>query len=793
MRYRFFFIVLLCLLPAAPLAAQNAGYEWNLFRIHRFQLQSLPAGTHIPTFFENIAPDTTSLIEESNGFAVPDDPKVYFEGDSYRQFHWYWNAQDITSGLNPGAAAVRLPGAMTAALALHGAAPGDTRRGLNILTAPAGQRTWQASASTVFTNLGGISGIATSMLTPHPTDRAEDLFDSRRKIQENHVLEGFLSSGGPDSSLQLGFEYFTIQRQFNDFRKKNDSFRENADLGSLVGRYSRAVRGGRLEISAAFHDKRRDNLFAEWGRNPNETYHQQYRTVFTAINGLYSSWRWAVSYLNERERREPATPDFSKDLRDNDGEGFLPFERFGLFRSHTLRAGLEADLARSTDRRLQLYADGALQFLNGAEEHFAHNALSFGGTPYRVIRWSAAKEYTDRRLDGQAGLLLEQPLGRTLALEGRAYLRHQGWRFSQGRNNLSFLRPGFDVGLTIGRHSRNSLLLSFGREPEDLPADLAFFLENDRPAGTIYTWRDRNGDGVYQGGEEGATVGYTGAPFHRVDDNLRAPEHTRWLLVWNSRLSRLFTLTIKGVYKKTDNPLWVKFGQEYGHTETINGQSFYIFDRPYRDYVLTNGSAKSPFYAQFLLALYGGQADKWYVSFSFLAHIGMAETAFGNGLANEPGNIDESMADPNSRIHAFGRVDGDRAFVGRLTFGFQPLRRLFFSASLKYRDGNAFAFFNTLQRGEQLIIYYKTIKAEDEHGKKGGPREDYLTDINLRLAYRLRLFGAAAEISLTGTNLLDFGSELSENVFSGGSRNSVEMQIPRSVRLGISFYPEGGR
>jgi len=43
--------------------------------------------------------------------------------------------------------------------------------------------------------------------------------------------------------------------------------------------------------------------------------------------------------------------------------------------------------------------------------------------------------------------------------------------------------------------------------------------------------------------------------------------------------------------------------------------------------------------------------------------------------------------------------------------------------------------------------------------------------------------GRDAVLSLTVFNILDFGAELSEYVFSGGSRDALELQIPRSIRL----------
>ncbi len=123
--------------------------------------------------------------------------------------------------------------------------------------------------------------------------------------------------------------------------------------------------------------------------------------------------------------------------------------------------------------------------------------------------------------------------------------------------------------------------------------------------------------------------------------------------------------------------------------------------------------------------------------------------------------------------------------MGKVFFGYFLSPRLFLSGTVKYRDGDPFAFINSFRRDGQWILTYQTIKAEDEHGKKGGPREDCIWDFNFKLSYDISLFGKKGRLELSLFNLLDFGGELSENVFSGGSRLANELQLPRSLRLGL--------
>jgi len=306
----------------------------------------------------------------------------------------------------------------------------------------------------------------------------------------------------------------------------------------------------------------------------------------------------------------------------------------------------------------------------------------------------------------------------------------------------------------------------------------------------LYYWHDDNDDGRFQDQEKGAVFGQSGGASHFLSPDMQPPQRERILLLLTAPLSANFRLNIKGLYKKIRQPLWSYFADSYGHYEKISGQEYYFFDRPFSAYKLDNAAFdKDPFYAQLLIQLQGQKTERWFFSFSFLAHIGMGYTAFGNGpAANDIGIISESQAFPNSWINGFGRVDGDRAFVGKIFFGYYLSKRLFLSASIKYRDGNPFAFIDAFKKNDQWIITYQTIKAEDEYGKKGGPREDCIWDFNFKLSHEFSLFGKKGRLELSIFNLLDFGLELSENVFAEESRRLAnELQLPRSLRLGVEF------
>ena len=785
-----FWIILLLLLYSA-LSAQEAG-DNSEFVIADFMLERLPGGYFYPNFFENLAPDATFLIEENNGFAQLDFPKVYFEGDSFTQFNWFFAGFPINSALDDGAPAFQLPFLAIGSMALQSENPQHRDYGFHFNPRSPTVTRSRIMVSTVFPNMGGYTALGKLAIGNHASLRADNLYSGRRQISGNEALDYSWEKKSPLSSFLLALSYFNLERRFNDFNVRDAQFAENGSLLQFLSRWQRAYARGTLDFSLAINANRRDRLFAEEGRYPQETYALDKKTWFAGLSWQGRPFNLKFSWQLEWERRTPGTIDAGKDLQDIDGQGFFPFEKWGEFRATTLALALDQKysfslLGKKTE--VEPYLNLTAVFLAAAEQTGSNNALYFAGQPYQVIQWQGGGEYRNQRYLGASGALLAIKMAEKITLNARLFFQYQGLVFGTARNNCYFFQPGGDLGITWSAGQKSSISLSYGILPYELRANVSDFLEDQRPGAAIYYWQDDNGDGRFQDQEKGAVFGQSGGASHFLSPNLRIPRRERILLQLTTRLWTNFNLHIKGLYKKIRQPLWAYFADAYGHYEDISGQDYYFFDRQFSAFKLDNAAfAKDPFYAQFLIQLQGQKPGRWFFTFSFLAHMGMGYTAFGNGpTANDIGVISESQAFPNSWINGFGRVDGDRAFVGKIFFGYYLSRRLFLSASIKYRDGNPFAFFNAFKKNDQWIITYQTIKAEDEYGKKGGPREDCIWDFNFKLSHEISLFGKKGRLELAVFNLLDFGLELSENVFSGGIRLANELQLPRSLRLGVVF------
>ena len=793
-------IVCACLLLALftpPSLGGQERHDETEFLLDGFRIGTQPGGYFYSNAIENLAADAVWLTEESNGFGLSDRPKVYFEGDPWTMFRWHYAGHVINSGLDDGAPALQIPFLAIGSMALRGETP--LRRDYGFFFAPRpgsaapGRTISRVMLSSALPNFGGWTPLGKLAVANHASLRADNLYETRRRLDGNYQLDFSLEKSGRRSSLLLAGGYANTQRRFNDFNRRDTQFEEGNDLLGLLGRWQGRFSGGSLDLDLAVNSGRRGNLFAEDGRYPQETCEQDKSSWLAGAAWSGRALHARLSWPHERQELQPLVLAAVKDLKDIDGQAFFPFTKWGEFSADTLALAVDRRLGfawRGGKAELQPFLDLSLILHTAAERSNGPNGVFFAGEPYLVFLPPAlaiVHAYRNQRVAAATGTLLRMDLGRGFDLRARFFLQYQRLGFQGAIAGLDFLQPGAEAGIGLRAGSRTRLSLSFGVLPYELGAGAGDFLETRRPGAEIRYWADANRDGLFQTGEQGALFALSGGASHAAAVDLKPSRRERLELFVTTRLGANFHLDIKGLYKKIRRPLWAAFAGEYGHYEQVNDKEYFILDRPISAYELGNAPfAKDPFYAQFLLRVHGEKAQRWYFSFSFLAHMGMGTTAFGNGPeANDIGVISESQAFPNAWINGFGRVDGDRAFVGKIFFGYFLSPRLFLAGSVKYRDGNPFAFIDAFQRHGQWVITYQTIKAEDEHGRKGGPREDCIWDFNFKLGYDIRLFGKKGRLELSVFNLLDFGGELSENVFSGGARLANELQLPRSLRLGL--------
>jgi len=771
------------LTSALPAAADDP--DLGTFSLSREQLDLLPGGSFLPAFFESYAPGTVLLNEESNGFSLLEAPRVYAAGESPDLFRWLVGGFAVDSVLEPGSPAVRIPSLAASALCLSEGTPLHPDTGLGWELGPTGPAGHRLLLSTAIPRLGGVWRGGRHLVPNLAAERGDVVATGRRRLGENgNFAWRWDTRDRRGASWRVAADFTAQERRFNDPASPARQVTEKGTLGSLFlyRRPAPASKAPELLVTAEWLG--RDRLGAEWGRLPTETMTQDRQALVVGLGreGTGGGWRGLVQV--ERDSRTPQSLTLTKELVDSDGEGIWPFERWGTRTALTL-------WGRGTLRRkvgalaLEPYAEVKLTPTWGSEGTYGDSALLLEGAPWRAVRWQAGEDWRRIGLDGRLGTSLTCSLGGGWRADGSLLLRAQALGGGDLAATPTFWMAGFDAGLRYdGGPTR--LLAALGVQPESLPLSAADFLVLAAPAATLYDWSDSDGDRSFDAGEEGQVRGISGGRYHSLAAGTVLPRRERVLLEWRQRLSSVWRLGLQGLLRRERNGLWVTADREEGVTQSVDGVPVFFSTGAPGQFILGNRAfGRDPFYGQFLLDLTADRPGRWMFHFSFMAHLGMAETPLGNGPTADARSIGEAMADPNVRTFAFGRVDGDRAFVLRV-YGIRHLSsRVSLSASLKYRDGTPFAFLAVARSAEGAALYPLTIKGEDEHGKKGGPREDCIWDLGLAVHWRFTMAGRSCRLSLQGFNLLDPGSELAEDAFAGNLRRALELELPRSLRLSL--------
>lgn len=750
----------------------------------------LPGSWSPHAFFETYHPESTVLIEESNGFALMDRPWIYFDGWSPKALPWELNAVSFNSLLNPGAPIAFMPMATRSAYLPSGPTPGQLGSGVTIAPHFRGPAS-SITLSTVSPNLGSYSPWAQFLISTPAIERDQLLYETRRRFKRHYLLDGQWSQNwGDGHNLNLALTHNVSSRRFNDWRKRDTQFIEDADMTTVYAQYQYKTDIRSSRIWLLVNRQERDHLGAELGVLPFET---SGLTRFSWTGGLViNRWDWQLSLSlgNERERSQTNSFNFSKELLDNDGDMILSQHPFGTRSSLSLNGRFQPDPEKK--RIMRPYLDWQISSLNVREEIHEFNPLTLDGQAYGVILWDkqAPAQRQNQLYKARAGLMLELPVLKTVTLAARGEIGINGFLGKNLSQNASFWGIGLHAALTWRWNERSELSFTASRYTHPLSSELLEFLDNEAHCGGWYSWADLNGDLEFDSSEVGSLLRRTGGLGHRLSDSFKPPTVDQIRLYLSLPMSTHWRFELRGTGKEIRDSWTVRYAEEYGSWQEIDGQRIYLLNRPPEAYLLTNLEAdrQKPQYWQLMFRFIGEKTEKWFFSFSFMAHMGLGETPFGNGPgSNDYLAVSETSADPNSWINNYGRLDGDRAFVAKLAYAIFLTKRLSFGLSAKYRDGNPFAILSARMIEDQLIMQHDTLKGEDQYGNKLGPREDYVSEVNLRFSYRIPIFGGLGSISLEWHNLIDVGYELSEYVFTHIGRPPMELTIPRSIRLSFSW------
>lgn len=718
------------------------------------QLDHLPTSASYENLLENVIQPAIVSEPESGGFSKMDLQRISLDTDSHLWTGWWLDGTDLEDPLFSGTAALHIPmaflgevGAVRREATLHLGAGGVLLESGHVLGLRVG-------GGGIDPNMGGLFPPAVPAMDAlsggHVTNRKYPPSGSRRGFDDSRLA--WLARD--DGTLSYAAEVTESTRRFLDFKYAQPPatpFAGTYTEPSLLASGALKWRGP-VQILAAGEYRFRQNLGNEdyYGRNETARLESLGGLVAMDTGGLH------LSFLLKTYDIRANDLNFTREIRDPDGEGLFPFSPSG----HSTAASVGLRYTREI-----FYIDGSQRFVAFSPSATRwSNALTFGGVAYGRDEWQSAPSFIAYGHDDIGVRGEHQWRGLKAAYNG--YFTTTYATNGTGQNGLAFVDAGLKGRLAYTWRWFEPFV-QVSKTPVNMTIDTAQHLD---PA---YF----NGRETIASGE----IASFGGKYTRIGAVQQPNVYA--LAVGVEAKYRAWRLTFQGIGKIYDHPLWLHADETSDTPSGAYDGSFFYLAPGDKHYVLGNTKGAAATYTGLQAQIYG-RGERWTVDVSGSAYHTIASTAFGIGpTANDIGVIDWSQANPNTLRFPIGNVEGDRAFTVKAAASARIWERLWSSITIRYRDGKSFAFYDYGVSKGQVATSYATPKGSLY--ALSGPRQDAQINLDWRVEYGIALPGAELNLSATFANLFDLGNELNEWSIdrSSNGRSALEQQIPRSLYL----------
>jgi hypothetical protein len=350
------------------------------------------------------------------------------------------------------------------------------------------------------------------------------------------------------------------------------------------------------------------------------------------------------------------------------------------------------------------------------------------------------------------------------------------------------------------------LIAGYSRYYHLLPASYADFVNPTALGGAVFRWNDRNQDGIFQSGEEGALLRVFGGPYSSVDPNLKRPFTDEWrfgmeqdagpirmgvrLIERNS--TRLVHTVNIGVPESAYTPVPVLDPGDDGIVGTADDRTLIVYNQDAGTlgqdrYLLTNPVGLNATYRGLESNITARFAERGLASVSFAAFKSVGDGNPGNSaLDNDPAITGSLFDNPNTRINSRGRLFFDRAYVAKVA--------AYEEIPLQFRLASVISYFDGLPFGRKLVIpdfnQGPFFVMATPRGEPGGFRTQYNLTFDQRLSRDFGLGSRRLTVMLDIFNVLNLNKNLREFDVTGSlfaRRKPLDVENPRAFRLGAKF------
>jgi len=376
------------------------------------------------------------------------------------------------------------------------------------------------------------------------------------------------------------------------------------------------------------------------------------------------------------------------------------------------------------------------------------------------------------------------------------------------QNEIRWLNfsPRLAFRIPLSQSKTSALRISAGRYYFSLPLYLMAWGNPASPAGSVYSWKDKNKDLKFQENEAGALIRREGPGFSRIDPDIKRPYTDEVSAAFIQSLGKGFVFTLAGFYREsrdlietlnTGVPLTsydpVKF-TEIGDDRIPNthddlvftiynqkletlGRDFFLLTNPEADKRVTR-------YRGLDLTVVKKYGTGSVFFFSFTATEAIGTTSPGNTEWENDDALPGSLYDnPNAAINSKGRLRFDRAYTARIGFTLRLPLGLRVGGIAKYYDGQPFARKIIITGLNQGPFYIQAFY-------RGQARYEYNMTVDVRLEKDFSIGPSRLRLILDGFNIFNQSLATAENEWTGPEfllRFATEVQSPRVFRIGVAY------
>lgn len=761
---------------ATPLPAPN----WAL---KKERLQQLPNGNHVASVMEFMYQPAVLVNPDTGGFSRGEDARLSMLGESTRWQRWFFGGANITNPSRPGEPLYYVPVGILGQISAEKYVTGQTEKnGIHMepLRAEAAASYGQLSLPV---QVNGPEFIPRRVADREPASDWGAPATSRGYAAgsfEGESLFQFRKDGKPAGFLFA--DGFLSRRAFNSL----SSYETSGEASVISGFAPEWLKGDSLHL--ALQARSRSNLGAEYFLTEAQTLKSDQYSALGHYNfsnenaeGTFAfGYAYRKTTLNASGMNRSVTDALIQPpvmMPENTHSGFVDAS------GSKKNSGEWFKWAYGINSRFEFF---------GRRESPAANLVTENlyGTVFGATLYQSPSIETNYLMRWQPFLKAEKKDAR-YEIHGGANA-HVDWGFTDEGSKIGFIHPA--ANLKAQAFLGNTAFFAGGGLLHDT---LGFtlqeisFLNKDSLSGTRYNWNDSNANATPDTGEVSAAT-RTGGKYHSVARGLQAPqkEELNFNFGYAGFRNWLMKINFNGrIYRKLFEVRYAD-GTSPGFTPNTAGLTVPVYDRTSSGneiYELRNAE-KDAYYAQAEISL--AQTDlqnPWIFQGSIGGYYSAGYAPQGlNAFYNDPGQYNETTADPNFRENRFGRADNDRGYIGKIIFGRRFFNALTVSNVIRYRDGEPVAGYKVVTGLAQGPI---AVPVEERGGGLSGiGRHTYSLAWDLRVRYEGMFSGNKAWAFIDIYNLMNSRTELAEYPLQGTAfRDPVEQGIARTMRLGVGM------